>query len=50
MPQILNAPLPVLNEGEDLEENEDVAINIVDEHSSWTVVKKRRKTKNTPTQ
>ena len=45
MPQILNAPLPVLNEGEDLEENEDVAINIVDEHSSWTVVKRRKKNK-----
>ncbi len=38
MPQISAALLPVLNEGEDLEENEDVAINIVDEHSSWTVV------------
>ncbi len=33
MPQISAAPLPVLNEGEDLEENEDVAINILDEHS-----------------
>ncbi len=28
-----------------LEENEDVAINIVDEHSSWTVVKKKKKNK-----
>ncbi len=45
MPQISAAPLPVLNEGEDLEENEDVAINIVDEHSSWTVVKKKKKNK-----
>jgi hypothetical protein len=45
MPQISAAPLPVLNEGEDLEENEDVGINIVDEHSSWTVVKKKKKNK-----
>jgi hypothetical protein len=50
MPQIPTAPLPVLNEGEDLEENEDVAINIVDEHSSWTVVKKKKKNKNIRTQ
>jgi hypothetical protein len=45
MLQISAAPLPVLNKGEDLEENEDVAINIVDEHSSWTVVKKKKKNK-----
>jgi hypothetical protein len=45
MLQISAAPLPVLNEGEDLEENEDLAINIVDEHSSWTVVKKKNKNK-----
>jgi hypothetical protein len=45
LPQISTAPLPVLNEGEDLEENEDVAINIVDEHSSSTVVKKKKKNK-----
>ncbi len=43
MPQVSYAPLPVLNEGGDLEENNDVAINIVDEHSSWTVVKKNKK-------
>jgi hypothetical protein len=45
MPQISYAPLPVLNEGGDLEENNDVAINIVDEHSSWTVVKKKKPNK-----
>ncbi len=28
-----------------MEENSDVAINIVDEHSSWTVVKKNKKNK-----
>jgi hypothetical protein len=43
MPQVSYEPLPVLNEGGDLEENNDVAINIVDEHSSWTVVKKNKK-------
>jgi hypothetical protein len=43
MPQVSYALLPVLNEGGDLEENNDVAINIVDEHSSWTVVKKNKK-------
>jgi hypothetical protein len=43
MPNVSYAPLPVLNEGGDLEENNDVAINIVDEHSSWTVVKKNKK-------
>ncbi len=45
MPQISYDPLPVLNEGGDLEVNSDVAINIVDEHSSWTVVKKKRQNK-----
>ena len=45
MPQISYAPLPVLNKGGDLEGNNDVAINIVDEHSSWTVVKKKKPNK-----
>jgi hypothetical protein len=45
MPQISFDPLPVLKEGEGLEENEDVAIGIVDGHNSWTVVQQRKKKK-----
>ncbi len=46
MPQISFDPLPVLKEGEGLEENEDVAISIVDGHNSWTVVHRKKKNKN----
>ncbi len=45
MPQITFDPLPVLKEGEGLEENDNVAINIVDEHNSWTVVRRNKKNK-----
>jgi len=45
MPQITFDPLPVLKEGEGLEENDNVTINIVDEHNSWTVVKRNKKNK-----
>jgi hypothetical protein len=45
MPQITFDPLPVLNEGEGLEENDNVAINIVDGHNSWTVVRRKKKKK-----
>jgi hypothetical protein len=43
MPQISFSPLLVLKEGEGLEENEDVAISIVDGSKSWTVVQQRKK-------
>jgi hypothetical protein len=39
MPQITFDLLPVLKEGEGLEESDNVAINIVDENNSWTVVR-----------
>jgi hypothetical protein len=39
MPQITFDPLPVLKEGEGIEESDNVAINIVDENNSWTVVR-----------
>ncbi len=39
MPKITFDPLPVLKEGEGLEENDIVGINIVDGHNSWTVVR-----------
>ncbi len=39
MPLITFDPLPVLKEGEGLEESDNVAINIVDENKSWTVVR-----------
>ena len=45
MPQITFDPLPVLKEGEGLEENDNVAINIVDENNSWTVVRRSKKNK-----
>jgi hypothetical protein len=45
MPQISFDPLPVLKEGEGLEENEDIAIRIVDGHNSWTVVQRKKKKK-----
>ncbi len=45
MPQISFDPLPVLKEGEGLEENEDVAISIVDGRNSWTVVQRRKTNK-----
>ncbi len=45
MPQISFDLLPVLKEGEGLEENEDVAIKIVDGHNRWTVVQQRKKKK-----
>jgi hypothetical protein len=45
MPQITFDPLPVLKEGEGLEENDNVAINIVDGHNSWTVVRQKKKNK-----
>jgi len=45
MPQITFDPLPVLKEGEGLEENDNVAINIVDGHNSWTVVRRKKKNK-----
>ncbi len=46
MPQISFDLLPVLKEGEGLEENEDVAISIVDGHNSWTMVQRRKKKKD----
>ncbi len=45
MPEISFDLLPVLKEGKGLEENEDVAISIVDGHNSWTVVQQRKKNK-----
>jgi hypothetical protein len=45
MPQITLDPLPVLKEGEGLEENDNIAINIVDKHNSWTVVRRTKKNK-----
>jgi hypothetical protein len=45
MPQITFDLLPVLKEGEGLEENDNVAINIVDGHNSWTVVRRKKKNK-----
>ncbi len=45
MPQISLNPLPVLKEREGLEENENVAINIVDRHTSRTVVQRKKKKK-----
>jgi hypothetical protein len=39
MPQLTFDPLPILKEGEGLEENDNIAINIVDKHNSWTVVR-----------
>jgi hypothetical protein len=42
MPQLTLDPLPVLKEGEGLEENDNIAINIVDEHNSWTVVRRKK--------
>ncbi len=45
MPQITFDPRPVLKEGEGLEENENLAISIVDGHNSWTLVKRKKKTK-----
>jgi hypothetical protein len=45
MPQITFDPLPVLKEGEGLEENENLAISIVDGHNSWTVVQRKKKNK-----
>jgi hypothetical protein len=45
MPQISFDPLPVLKEGEGLEENENLAISIVDGHNSWTVVQRKKKNK-----
>jgi hypothetical protein len=41
MPQISFDPLPILKEGEGLEENENLAISIVDGHNSWTVVQRK---------
>jgi len=45
MPQISFDPLPILKEGEGLEENEEVSISIVDGHNSWTVVQRKKKNK-----
>jgi hypothetical protein len=45
MPQISFYLLPILKEGEGLEENEVVAISIVDGHKSWTVVQRKKKNK-----
>ena len=45
MPQVTFTPLPLLKEGEGLEENANVAINIVDENNSWTVVRRSKKNK-----
>jgi hypothetical protein len=45
MPQVTFTPLPLLKEGEGLEENDNVAINIVDENNSWTVVRRSKKNK-----
>jgi hypothetical protein len=45
MPQVSFQPLPVLQEGEGLEENDDFTINIVDGHSSWTLVQRKNKNK-----
>ncbi len=45
MPQISFDPLPVLKEGEGFEEHDNVAINIVDGHNSWTVVRRKKKNK-----
>jgi hypothetical protein len=46
MPQISFDPLPVLKEGKGFEENDNIAINIVDGHNSWTVVRQKKKNKN----
>jgi hypothetical protein len=45
MPQIAFDPLPVLKEGEGLEENENLAISIVDGHNSWMLAKRKKKNK-----
>ncbi len=45
MPQLTFDPLPILKEGEGLEENDNIAINIVDKHNSWTVVRRKKKKK-----
>jgi hypothetical protein len=45
MPQISFNQLPVLKEGEGLEENENVEINIVDGQTSWTVAQRKKKKK-----
>jgi len=45
MPQISFDPLPVLKDGVGLEENENLAISIVDGHNSWTVVQRKNKKK-----
>ncbi len=46
MPQISFEPLPVLKEGEGIEESENLAISIVDGQNSWTIVQKKKKNKN----
>jgi hypothetical protein len=45
MPQVSFQPLPVLKEGEGLEENDDVTISIVDGQNSWTQVQRKKKNK-----
>jgi hypothetical protein len=45
MPQISFDLLPVLKEGEGLEENVNLAITIVDGHNSWTVVHRKKNNK-----
>jgi len=45
MPQSAVDPLPVLKDGGGLEENENLAISIVDGHNSWTVVQRKNKKK-----
>jgi hypothetical protein len=46
MPQVSFEPLPVLKEGEGIEESENLAISIVDGQNSWTIVQKKKKNKN----
>jgi len=46
MPQVSFEPLPVLKEGEGIEESDNLAISIVDGQNSWTIVQKKKKNKN----
>jgi len=45
MPQVSFQPLPVLQEGEGLEEKDDVTISIVNGQNSWTLVQRKKKNK-----
>jgi hypothetical protein len=45
MPQVSFQPLPVLQGGEGLEENDDVTISMVNGENSWTLVQRKKKKK-----